>query len=554
MLRYAEERIVERAREDVNAFIEYVGFNTAAKVPGGHVPKIVQAPFHVELQQLLADHRYLAVMTPPRTGKTTQIELRTIWEIGHNPDLRIAVVSKTKGSQSTAAKISQRMRDMVDFSPEIKKVFPHLHRGNKWEQSRWRVRRSTYSERDYTCQVAAPPGFILGSRIDRYIFDDFYDAASVRTEKDRRRLLDWFFKMLDRLDPTDGRVILACNPFHPRDPWHELERDMIRKPDQSIWHCVKYPIYRPPVYDIDLDEVEFTIPEFWSRELVEIERNKLPPLEFSRSFLAQATDDKESPFNQPEVRRLFRYPHHPDGGGGASAFESISLEQQRELGCHVVIGVDLAARKHAKADMTAFAVVVLWPRDHVYQLVWLESGRWRSDETGRHLIDLNQRFAPAVILVENNGAQDMIFQVLEGLLEIDRLKAGEETVVPIPPVRPFTTTGSNKSDPVNGVEGLSAEIDRGQWVFPATSPRQPVGCHSALMFLQDEILSYSRGSHTGDHLMAMWLAREAARGLLWADSEQLQERFDDVPEVFEPRDGDEPDSDIHVFGAVDDDD
>jgi hypothetical protein len=503
------------------------------------------------------DSSYIAGRGYHVTHNTTQIINRLVWLIGRNPDIRIVVASATKGGESTCRKIAQQVRSLISDSPEVRKVFPHLHKALPWEVSRFRVRRSTFAEKDYTLQIAAPgnnfTNLITGARVDLLVYDDLYDLKAVASARDRKRLMKWLTTMEERLMP-DGRIILAANPWHPRDPWHEYERDMIRRPGESPWVCKKFPVYKPAVYDIPLDDVELQLPHFYPSERIEFLRKDKPPAEFARGYLCQATDDKESPFNQAKVRSLFRHPHHHEGGTGASTFKSISLQEQRDLGCHVVIGVDLAARNHAKADMSAMCVVVLWPTQHVYQLVWVESGRWRADEIGQVVLDLNKRFAPAAIIIENNAAQDYIFQVMEGLLEIDRLKAGDDTAIPTPPFQAFTT-GRQKSDPINGIEGLSAEIDRDQWVMPATAPTEPCACHTPLMMLQDEIVSYTRGAHTGDHLMALWFAREGCRGLLWANDEIVEERFDELaPPDRDDEDGDEPGAEMTVIGVSDDDD
>jgi hypothetical protein len=64
------------------------------------------------------------------------------------------------------------------------------------------------------------------------------------------------------------------------------------------------------------------------------------------------------------------------------------------------------------------------------------------------------------------------------------------------------TTGRNKHDPQFGVESLAVEFERGQWVVP-DSPMTRTWMR--------ELLAYNPAGHTGDRVMASWLAREALR-------------------------------------------
>ncbi len=74
------------------------------------------------------------------------------------------------------------------------------------------------------------------------------------------------------------------------------------------------------------------------------------------------------------------------------------------------------------------------------------------------------------------------------------------------PVKPFTT-GRNKVHPEFGVESIAAEMAAGKWVIPNRDGRM----HSEVEALVNEMLYYDPKSHTGDRLMALWFAREAAR-------------------------------------------
>lgn len=76
------------------------------------------------------------------------------------------------------------------------------------------------------------------------------------------------------------------------------------------------------------------------------------------------------------------------------------------------------------------------------------------------------------------------------------------------PVVPFAT-GKNKHHPEFGVEGLATEFANGKWIIPSTDGYTPAS--KELSALVNDLLYYDPNGHTGDHLMAMWFAREGAR-------------------------------------------
>jgi len=100
----------------------------------------------------------------------------------------------------------------------------------------------------------------------------------------------------------------------------------------------------------------------------------------------------------------------------------------------------------------------------------------------------------AIVRVENNAAQDFLLQWI---------RDKDKTV----PIRAHTT-GKNKADPRHGVESLFIEFEQGAWILPCgVDGKVP---RAVLEFLQ-AMRQYEPGEHTGDILMAAWLAREQAR-------------------------------------------
>ena len=67
---------------------------------------------HTDLQNHLSAHRLALVELPRDHGKTTQVCLRVLWELGRAPNLRIKIVCA-----SEAIRVSQRLMEVVGRTP-----------------------------------------------------------------------------------------------------------------------------------------------------------------------------------------------------------------------------------------------------------------------------------------------------------------------------------------------------------------------------------------------------------------------------------------------------
>ena len=90
--------------EDVNAFIEYVFVD----VETGET--VEQQYFHKEWQVMMTDSDRVMIIAPRGHGKTVQIIGRVIWELGHNPNLRIKIIA---ASDDKAKEILGLIREFI---------------------------------------------------------------------------------------------------------------------------------------------------------------------------------------------------------------------------------------------------------------------------------------------------------------------------------------------------------------------------------------------------------------------------------------------------------
>ena len=461
------------ARVDPNAFMEYV---IRDELTGN---RIRQATHHRAWQDLLRDHTDIVLWAAVEHAKTTQISVgRVLWELGRNPNLRVAIISNTKGQ---ATKVCRLISRYIELSDALHEVFPKLLPGSVWTTQELIVDRPI-AAKDPSVQTCGIHGNIQGSRIDLVIMDDVLDYENTRTAHGRQELHDWYLSAVAGRLTKDARQWVIGTAFHPDDLLHRMAK-------QQGWAAYRFPA---------MDEATGAIrwPERWPLERLNKWRDKNGPLEFARQLMCRARDDSESRFKREWIDKCKARGKEPVRMEVSACFRDIHFGLPRYLervpnGYKTVTGVDLAVQQTDAADSTVLFTMLVYP-DGSRHLLQIESGKWAGPDIVSRIIDAHRRYQ-SLVIVENVAAQDFILQFTRAQAAI--------------PMRPFTT-GRNKAHPEFGVESLAAEMANGKWIIPCT----PKGrCSPEVDAWVMEMLYYTPDSHTGDRLMASWFAREGVR-------------------------------------------
>ena len=509
----ARKNRIALCREDVNEFAIFIGKRLNKGKPWK------QEELHEFFQEQANLHPFAIFMSHPESGKTTQLAvIRTVWELGNNPDLRFAIISYNADSKGTAAKVANAIRELIEKSPEVAEVFPDLVPGPKWEEKIFTVRRPTFSK-DPSVQVVGYKGGITGSRIDRLICDDLIVLQNTSTPDEREKFNKWFSTILDRLT-EDARSIFMCNAWHPRDYVHTEEKK-IKNGEVSAWTIVKVPVH---------DKNGNFSCSFWNAERLEKVRPKFSPIELARIFFCRARDDGEAVFDQASVERAFAITH------GIRFVPRLRPEDIGKYGLVPCCGVDLAVTQKKGSHRTSFSIGVKWPEDGLRQLLWIYSGRFRPDQIADLFVDFNERYASPIFIVENNAAQRWIMDIVETKIQKDywELKGRgiEPTPVEIPTMIPFTT-GRNKAHPEHGIQGLAADVAANRWVFPSHDGP----CRDSALRLREGMEFFTPGVHPPDELMSTWFLREGLRrGIKAGRRENEGADFERQIQVYGPAD------------------
>lgn len=447
------------AREDINEFIELVMRDEFTGNP------VKQAPVHMKMQELAEKHNRLIIWSHIESGKTNQISIaRTLWRLGRNPNLRVAIVSNTVRQ---SMKIVRSIANYIEKPGIIHEVFPHMKPGAKWGGMALSIQRKTNAKDPSIQACGTGVGTILGSRLDHVAMDDVLTYDNTLQPNQRNMMWEWYHSTLAGRLTEQASVDIVGTAFHPEDLLHRLA-------ENPAWHWARFPV-------LDKNTGQLNWKERWPASRIEAKRIELGPHEFARQMLCEARDDNEARFKREWINLCLAR-----GNGKTPAFALATIPN----GFRVYTGVDLGVRTRDGADITVLFTIIVHP-DETREVLCCESGRWAAKEIIEKIKDTHERFG-SIIVVESNAAQDYIRQFITADSAI--------------PIRPFNT-GLNKIHPEFGVESLATELANGKWIIPNHGGAMTPEINAWV----NELMFYDPNSHTGDRLMASWFAREGSR-------------------------------------------
>ena len=303
-------RRLREARVSPSEFVEFC-FTDAAGKP------VRQGNVHRELQAFLTATRRGLVELPRDHGKSVQVCGRVVWELGHNPGLRVKLVCAT---DALAVDRGRFLRDAVG-NPRVRLVFPHLLPGKPWAAEAFAVKRPANVIGPSVAAFGVGAGS-TGARADLLVCDDIVDVRSLHSRADRDRVADYFHDNLLNLLEPDGRFWGLCTPWHADD----LNARLKRNPAFAVFRRAVGP---------DLEPVW---PQKWPRQALAERLREIGASSFARGYRLVLIDDGEVVIRKEWVK--FWEVELP-----RSAFET------------VVLSVDPAVSTKATADSSAVVVL-----------------------------------------------------------------------------------------------------------------------------------------------------------------------------------------------------
>lgn len=492
---YSEEQL-EEARRDPARFNEFV-------LRDENGQSIKNGPHHVAMHKILSDpsNSRCAIFAFAESGKTTSITVgRVLWELGHNPNLRIGILCETA---PRAAEIVALIAQYIRESEELRAVFPHLRQARKdvdpkrklkgrvarWSMATITVERSSRS-RDPSVRATGYGKPVQGARFDILIPDDLVTWETSRSDRKRKNLSKWFKNAIGgRLSPV-SRVWFLNTAYHPQDLPHEF---VAKQGYASFTFPARDPVTRASLWPEKWKTLDQRIKDLGGEGSVEV----------ARQVDSLAKDESAEQFRDEWIAKAC------DMGRGLSMVDRWTPDDTEGLprDCFVVTAVDIGLGQTDRAAETVLTTMLVYPSGWAEwgylpgtsQVLWIEAGRWDGPEILERIYDVHERFG-SMIYAESNQAQIWITQF--------KLPPKNGVARPPPPVMPFETRG-NKWHPAFGVASIGIDMNQGRIIFPCDDNGHVI--NKELAQLITEMKTFSPDAHTGDRLMSFWIAREGAR-------------------------------------------
>jgi hypothetical protein len=419
------------------------------------------------------------------------------------------VLSKT---QQIAQKPLGLIADYIaepTLNQSLRFVFPKLVRSPRSNDA-WTATRITIDRppgiRDASLQAAGLETAVPGARISWLIADDTLDIDNTSSAEARMKAKnDLEGKILSRLDTDNSaRAVFTNTPWDREDLTYYLEREVgwptlqmdiygniwISNAD-AIWlHHAERTLIRPSnfkkgyyrlrAHDPDDNEhVPLWPDKMPASKIAAIRRTTLPHM-FARLYLCEPFDAETQRCQRDWIEKCKK------AGIGLPLCDLYTGNNR------TFCGIDLGIGNNGKSDYTVFFVFELLP-DGCRKILHVSSGRWSGPEIAKRVGTIFDRYR-CVLAVESNSAQDFIRQfAIEGRKDV-QIRAHN--------------TGKNKHSQDFGVESIFHELQNGAWIIPCD---ENGNVDPEIQKWIDDMLFYQPSKHTGDHLMASWIARERSR-------------------------------------------
>jgi len=482
--------------------VERWALSLARKRParfGEYILGLVPTAFHIEWQDLCSTYNRLLFFAPIEHGKSTQISvLRVLWELGTNPDLRIAIISDT---ETKAKKWVSLVRANIESNPAVRRVFPDLVPEDRpgyvavWSDERFNVRRSSlaaFTEADNSLRAFGRGGPLGGSRFDLIICDDILDFENARTVNSRDTTWEWYKSPEGPLSRCvkGGRIIDIGTAWHEDDYRHRIEREL------KEFHVARY--------QAGLGICRW--PEVWSEERLAAKLAE-GELEYARQFLNIPFGEATGYLPILSVRKCQELCDDPPGYWmGDVPKEAIRW---------ATTGVDIGGTTDPSGAKAAICVLGLGV-DGFKRPLHLRSGFWVGTPLFEQIVQVWLMFEHVLReqIVESNAQQ----LHLVGMLSDEAIVMAVATKLGIDPEVAkrlagkiagatsglYTTKLAHREDVRWGIRGMGPEMEALKWRFPKGQPE--------IAALFEDIRKYDPGAHPGDRLVALYLAHAKMLG------------------------------------------
>lgn len=545
----------ETTKVEPQVFIDFCR-DVAAKVFKEFVREIIllpqgleNMPFHDELDDDIGQQfdstspvykmvqRFLAVITYPRDhGKSKHLSVFfPLWKIAQNHNVRILAISRTAGiAESFLSEIVsniERNPNYVSFARAIDPnglgVVPRLKKGKKmtedWSGSSITIDRDDVGIKDPTIAATGLFGQILSRRADIIICDDVVDQQNSMTDLQRRKVIEWIETTVLPVLVPGGTFIYLGNTWHMEDVVSKFLKDprfIVQKKQGAViveavrqdlwkeWGAIMTNVTVPAkirferadqfyqVHQVEMDEGWETLwPDRYPYSRLYLER-LLNPYVFARMYQCDPSNRPDQKFRDEWIERALMR---------GRFFRLQDKPHEKNIIEISAAGMDLAAGLEATNDDTALDYLDLVRhgydnvRDGDFIIRQIHAGKKTFEEQAAMAKKAVVEDGMRAVRVESNGYQKVLAQRLIN----DHVA-----------ITDFTTTGREKFDPEIGIGALTGLFERDQIIIPCDDTDQHTMEEAAKIATELRAWTGDKTEHTGDRLMALWMAHSELMSIM----------------------------------------
>lgn len=364
--------------------------------------------FHKELYSIVGNIR-VAIAAPRSFAKSTVFSfIYPLWCLVYAKKKDILLVSATG---SLAEECLRKIKSELETNDLIAKDFGDMQ-STKWTEAHIILKNGSQAR-------AKGAGYqIRGFRPDCVVCDDLENDESVRSEEQREKLEDWFWKALvNTLDESTSQLLVVGTLLHPLSFLTKL----IDSPKPGWW-VKKYKAIK--------DDGSPLWPEKWPLDKLAARKAEIGEKRFRSEFMNDPIADSDVVFEKSDI--------------DDNLVEVIPERKKLD----VVSAVDPASSKKDHADYTAI-VTIGQDKDtgHIY-VIEAKRGKWGIYETVTEIISTYQRFRPRRVIAEEVAYQAVLKDVV--------VKECRERKMYIP-IRPITPD----NDKIRRAKGILHMFEQG---------------------------------------------------------------------------------------------
>lgn len=340
-------------------------------------------PFHRELLQFQDVNKKSLQLAPRGFGKSTTLTItRALFEVLRNPDVRVLIVSNT---QLQAEVFLREVKHHLEYGEVLREVFGDFVSDDKWDVRELNVRPRKTRAKESTISCVGVGGPVVSRHYDVILADDLIDEENSRTEGQRERVREWFWRSLMPTLEPHGRIHVLGTRYHFADLYGVLI-------DGDFADCHQ-------VIKALADDGTTPWPEKFSVEWLEDRRRSMGTLLFN----SQYSNDVEAMKGRLFKAEWLRY------------FDIVPE------GLRIYQGVDLAISQKETSDFFAHCTIGVDAQKNVYVLDAIQRRLTFKAQTD-FIIERQRQWRPIKLLVESVAYQQA---------QVDELRRAGVYAVPV---------------------------------------------------------------------------------------------------------------------------